>query len=266
MKELHFYNQYHLGDQLMHIHFMNKLLSKNQDFKIYNYMSDAYIKEADLHRHPDFINKITNLSLKERKDGAENSWINRDRFHDKWIAGAGTHGFVDFDIFYSDFYNYLFDQIGIDGMSFTPEDSIIDHPAIMNGSENKHFDFLIINSDTKSGQWFSNPGEWDTLINYLKGKGYKIVTTQKSKFNSVPSTLEDFNMNLLQLGRLAANCRFVVGNHTAPWLFALNKKSIEKIEFLICMQNKGLSYSYDKVYPVRHSIDEVYTILNNEGL
>lgn len=266
MKELHFYNEYHLGDQLMHIHFMNKFLKKNPDYKIYNYMNHGYIEESNLHRHPDIKDQIINLDLKKITAGSENSWINRERKHDKWIAGAGRDGFQDFDIFYADFYNYLFDKIGIKNVDFTKEDAMIDHPEIMEGKENRHFDFLIINSDAKSGQWFSQPSAWNDLITYLKGKGYKIVTTQKSKFNSVPSTLEDFKLNLLQLGRLAANCRWVIGNHTAPWLFAFNKKSIEKLNFLICMQNKGLSYSSEKVFPVRHSMDEVYQILKNEKI
>lgn len=266
MTDIHLYNRYHLGDQLLNIHFLSKYLKQHPEFRFYNYMLPQYIEEANLHRHPEVEGRIINRPLSEAPATAQDSWINREGFYEKRIISAGKYGFMDYDTFYLEFYKYLFGILNTPIPEWNIEDTLLDHPIIMDTSEKREFDFLIVNSDTRSGQWPYDPESWNTLIRDLKGKGYKVVTTQKSAFNSVPSTLEDFGMTLLELGRLAGNCRYVIGNHTAPWAFALTKRSIENLEFLICMHVRGISYSPKNVYPVRNSMKEVYDILTREGL
>jgi hypothetical protein len=226
------------------------------------------IEEADIHRHPGTEENIINLPLDQRTTAAEDYWINRDMYHERWICNAGNFQYVDFDIFYVDFYKYLFGILGLPLPSWKKEDSLFDHPIITQGTkktENLNFDFLIINSETRSGQWRNNPKDFDNLINALLTQGHTVVTSGPSD-TKTHNTMYDYGMNLLELGNLSSKCKYVIGHHTAPWLFTFNKESIQNLEFLICLQNRGLSYSPDKVYPVRHNFDEIYQILNREKL
>lgn len=268
MKDIHLYNKYHLGDQLYHIHFISKYVKEFPEFRFFNYMLPEFINESNLHRHPGTESNIINLPLDKAPAYAEDYWINRENYYNLRIHNGMYYGCLNFDIFYIDFYKYLMYKISLPIPKWTIEDAMFDHPIIINDNDNQNleFDYLIVNSKTRSGQWPYDPQAFDTLIMNLKNYGYSVATTLKSSVDDVPSTMEDFNLNLLQLGNFASGCKYVIGNHTAPWLFTFNKKSMQNLKLLICMQNQGLSYSHPKVFPVRYSIKEVYSILENEKL
>ena len=268
MTDIHLYNRFHLGDQLYHMHFISKYVKQFPEYRFFNYMLPEYIEESNIHRHPGTEENIINLALDQRPSDAEDYWINRDAYYEKWIQDAGQFGHVDFDIFYVNFYKFLFTQLKLPLPSWKKEDSLFDHPIISQGTkktENLNFDFLIINSVKRWGEWRNNPKDFDTLVNTLLTFGHTVVTSGPSDTKS-HSTMYDYGMNLLELGNLSSKCKYVIGHHTAPWLFTFNKESIQKLNFSICLQNRGLSYSPEHVYPVRHNFDEIYQILNRENL
>lgn len=266
MKDIHTHNRFHLGDQLYHIHFISKYVKEFPEYRFFNYMLPEYIPEANLHRHPGTEENIINLPLEQHPHDSHDSWINRENYYEIWIQDAGYHGYVDYDVFYINFYKYFFQKLGLQIPTWTAADALFNHPEILTSFPEIKSDFIIVNSITRSGQWGNNPADFDNLIGRLLAEGHTVTTTMKSSYTSVPSTMEDYKLNLLQLGSFVSSCKYVIGKHTAPWAFTLNESSIQNLEFLICMHVRGVSYSPDKVYPVRHSFDEVYKILHREKL
>ena len=264
MQDIHLYNKYHLGDQLYNIHFLSKYVKEFPEFRFFNYMLSEYINESDKHRHPGTEENIINLPLDQCPSTANDHWINRDGLYERWIAGAGQYNYVDFDIFYINFYKYLFETLNLPVPNWTAKDSMFDHPVIMEKFKNLEFDFLFINSESRSGQWPNDPKHFNDMIGILNAEGYDIVTTEKSSHLNIPSTMRDYKLNLLQLGSLMNNCKYIIGKHTAPWLFSFNEG--RNNIFSICCHVRGLSYSPNNVYPVRHRYDEIYKILEREGI
>ena len=264
MNKLKFYNEYHLGDSGYHIHFCNKLCEYYDDVMITNYIREDLVGISNEFIEPVYKDRIVNKPLGEKPDDAINSWINRNNDYNIWISNIFT--FDSFDIFYIEFYNRLFGECGYINPVNTVDKFLFDHTLITNPikSITTKYDFIIINSIPMSGQWGYNESQFDTLISKLVDKGYSVITTKKSR-TGVDCTL-DMGYTLMDIGVVSTNCKYVIGVHTAPWLYTLNKESINNIEFFICLQNQGVGYSFSNVFSVRSSFDEVYNILELKGI
>lgn len=263
-REIHFFNDYHLGDMGYHIHFCNKLLLKYPNVKIINYTHQKYIDELKTHVYPQNQGKILFDTLDKKPSHAINCWIDRNRDYKNWLTTTFEMGI--FDEFYVNFYKQLFGELGFVSPVETLDDFLFDHPFIKGFSDNVEFyDFLIINSNPFSGQWFFNFDEFETLVSRIKRAGYSVITTRKSNIPGVPCTLDN-GYNLMQIASQAMKVKYVVGVHTSPWLYAFNKHSVENVEFFVCLQNQGITYSPDNVFNIKNGMDNVYKLLKLKGL
>lgn len=227
-------------------------------------MKKEYLDEISKHIYPRNIGKIINLPLSEKTDNSLNCWINRNWEYESWKNSISSYS--NFDTFYIDFYEKLFIDAGFQSPITTTQDFLFDHPVIDDFSEEvDEYDFLIINSVPFSGQWFYNEKLFDILIRRIKENGYSVITTKKTSISGVPCTM-DLGYDLLQIGAQATKVNYVIGVHTSPWLFSLNKYSVNKVKCFICLQNQGLSYSMENVIPIKLNFNEIYTKLLNIGV
>lgn len=262
--ELHFYNNYHLGDMGYHIHFCNKLILQYPDLMIYNYTKDDYIDELNHHIYPSNKDNILIKSLKDKPKNSQNCWINRNWEYEKWRKEIFHYG--NFDFFYIDFYKHLFGELGFESPVNSIDDFLFDHSSIIDFSNDvDNYDFLLINSEPFSGQWFYSERDFDQLIHHIRNSGYTVITTKKSKVDGIPCTL-DYDYSLLQIGSQAIKSKYVIGVHTSPWLYSLNKYSVDNVNLFICLQNQGVTYSLDNVFSVKADFNDVYKILKRKGI
>ena len=106
MRTIKFYNQYHLGDCIYHIHYLINCLKINDDIEFIFYINPDYINELNQHlgKYKDKI-KLMNIQL-ANKD-SYNSWIQyENRFGDYMNNNNNSK--------MNDFYSIFFDLISND--------------------------------------------------------------------------------------------------------------------------------------------------------
>jgi len=253
MKTLEFYNTYHLGDCLFHIHYCNKLIQVN-DCKIIFYCKKEYHNELELWITDkdkiilEDLNKKSNLSI--------NCWLNSMKHFDL----RGQYDFF-YDKIYLAFYRDLSKKIdGIINPIGTSKDFLFDERQII---ENKNvnifskFDYLIINSKGNSGQWNYNENDFNLLFQKLIDKECTVITTAKNNYK-LPCTL-DYNWNLLDISTVSLYCKNIFGIHTAPHIPCLNIWNIKDQKEMSFLHNEGIYYSYENHINIK-SLKELYDI------
>ena len=266
--DLNFYNKYHLGDQIYHIHFCNKLLQKYPHLRISNYMYDEYKISSDLHVYPENKYRIKNIGIDNGGfsyidlKNYNNCWINRKGIFDKWVSTPSS-GYLEFDVFYIDFYIELLAELGLESPILNRDDFWFDNPEITKTDE--HFDFLLINSVPMSGQWYDNNGQFDEISTKLIDSGYSVISTAKSRVPDVVCTL-DRGYSLLDIAKVSTGVDHVIGIHTSPFLVTLNHLSVDTVKSFICLHRQGLTYSLENVHNIKSDYKEVYNILSSYGV
>lgn len=255
MRKINFYSQEHLGDNIYHFHYCRKLLNNNNDIEI-----DYYIKKPidcnnfekfynELHKHI-FDLKRFNLirNFKSVPKDTLNIHINNVQTGRKYFEFI-NYPKLDGNLSYNEFYIYFFEHISkilnVDNPIKTNDDFLIDNPLILNDNllYNNDFDFLVINSKALSGQIDNNLKLFDPLFEYLLSKGYKVISTEKTRYNEILSTVE-YGLSLVEIGNLSLKCKNIVGVHTAPIIYTFNKWNIDKIKQWILFQSNGVHYTF----------------------
>jgi len=263
MRKINFYSQEHLGDNMYHFHYCRKLLEKNKDIEI-----DFYVKRpTDCNNFEIFYNELKKHIIDlERFNFIRNFTIlpkdvinihinanQTGRKYFEFIKYPSLEGNLSYNEFYIYFFEYLSNILQIKNPIKTNDDFLIDNPLILkdNPLYNDNFDFLIINSIGLSGQVEKNLSYFDPLFEYLLIKGYKVISTEKTKFSDILSTVEN-GLSLLDIGNLSLKCNNVIGVHTAPMTYTFNKWNIDKINKWIIFQANGTTYTFnDRIFNVK---------------
>jgi ADP-heptose:LPS heptosyltransferase len=233
-----FYNKYHLGDCLHHLDYCNKLKRLYPDETIEFYVNKNYIKELEV-----WNEGILLKELESKPADAVNSWINVNNFNDDY-----TKINKNFDEMYIRFYEMLSSIINLKNPIDSSYKFLFDNKKLADDvlTDEKKYDFLIINSGGLSGQVKNEQVQiFDKFIaNLIKLNIYKIITTAYNKNFKAECTL-DYNFNLLQIGQLSKKCENIIGIHTSPFLPCLNIYSIDFLKNILVMQNhSNLTYSF----------------------
>lgn len=238
MNNLEFYNEYHLGDCVFHLHYLRHL---DKNINIDFYVNNKYINELNLH-----IQGYENINIKDiagyNKSGY-NSWIGEIYFlPENWVKEV-----MLYDKFYLKWFDYLSNKIGIDNPI---KDMLFDYELLSYDHMIK-YDILFINSIPYSAQ-IAYPIDIIDAKAIELSKNFKVITTRK--IGNLPCT-SDYNMNLVNIGQLSNNVSYVIGINTAPIILTMNKFNINKIErYYIIDSNK--TYSYSNVYHLR-TLDDI---------
>jgi len=246
MKVFHVHQPFHLGDNIYNIHLYRKLIEANSEIIFIYYVQSVYIKPLN-----DFIkgyeDKIILKPYNERPLHSINSWINEDNtYYDKIINN------ICLEVIYYEFYQKFCKRLGLDCPINDIVGTYLDYTELLepNALTTKN-DYLIANSDPFSGQWVIRD-EFKFITDKLLEKNVKIISLQPTGISLIPCT-RDYGLNLLQVGNIAINSRYIFGVHSAPFCTIINKYNYNKIEKCGVFHIHGIKYSGNNFYSFRNN-------------
>lgn len=239
------YCQFHLGDNLFHLHFLRALAKAHPGERFLHYAHECHL--PDLRRVVADLDNIVLAPLREQMNWAA--------MHDAWKnAGAGTPagGFFEnhadrnnYYSFYVDWFRHLAKEMGFKPVFNRVEDLLFDYPALHHRTPlSRPFDVLFVNSQPCSGQFppmNSDHGEYlAEIIRELQESGrHRLIVTQpvgvppdgerlQRHVDGVVCT-QDLGLSVTGIGNLSLYCHTVIMIGTGPaWptMNAFNRDSV----------------------------------------
>lgn len=213
---IHTYNEYHLGDQLVHLNYLRQVCKENPHLEFTHHCNEQH------HAQLTPICEGVPISLQGLSipPGAHNAWIGYKNFfynhqlRENWVA------------FHLDWFNYLSDRLEVANPIACREDLLFDYPAL-NAPYKYDFDYLIINSPPASGQLPSyNPEFFIKRARDLANEGKKVITTHPTGI--VPCTLEH-HFTVTDIGVLSNGVKHIEGVATGPMWTTFNIFNKDKV-------------------------------------
>lgn len=206
MADIYTHCDYHLGDNLVHLHYLRKQAIADPASRFihaarYNYLPQLVEVVADMPN-------ISLIELDYKPPHSQDAWKNRDNYfysHPHW---------QDYATFYLDFFRYLSGKLGLSSPFRQPSDLLFDYPAIQK-TRYADYDFLLINSAPMSGHFPEfNAADFDALTVRLLERGYSVATTAPTHTNA-PCTMNS-QLSVTAIGGLSLSCKYIVGVSTGP--------------------------------------------------
>ncbi len=228
------YNQFHLGDNLIHLHFLRHLALRNPGHHFVHAVHCCYMEQLAPVIEDVPAVRLVDLEKIPRDEWGRNVWKNagatvtRGGQVENYVAGYWEqHHLRDhYAPFYLVWFGVLAEEMGLQSPFREPADLLFDYPAItrrsaavnrfLNRSAYNQFDFLVVNSQPSSGQLSAyNSTEYLTpLISDLAAR-YKVVCTQKPGCCNAECTTDD-HLTLTDIGNLSLRCKYLIMVSTGP--------------------------------------------------
>ena len=266
--KLEFYNEFHLGDCLVSTHFLKKLSEKNNlDINFY----------CDVEHHntlKELINLNHRIKLfpKESSKGT-NLWCGEILHRVKVLEGENYPFFClnypeleDVLRMVYESYRLISDELNLVFPFKNKYDVLFDEDVLGEESKIGYFDYLIINSDCKSGQVSFTIKEQDeifsNIIDKIKQNGNSFITTKK--LGDYPCTL-DKNLSIVEIGQLSKKAIKVIGVPTSPFWITLNKFAIINETKFLNINQDICTYELEfNVETIKGSTQELINFFHNQ--
>lgn len=223
--ELHTISETHLGDCLLHAHFLNELSNIYPEISFNYYVLDKHIEQVK-----DFIIS-DKIIIKSYKDAPSESFRG-------WVGQFGIP-FIPFNLCELRLRSYvtLCERILKLKSPFNITEDLLPSFNENNPTDNE-WDILLINSTPLSNQLSRNIFETEFI---QKFKHKKIITTKPVK--DVPCTL-DYNLSVYKIGQLSLFTKKIIGINTGPWFAVMNKNNLQSNKTLYYLdENCKFAYS-----------------------
>lgn len=224
LKIYRFYNEYHLGDCVLHLYLCRKLVSVH-NVMIHFYVKPEYLNELRFHIIG-YEEQIILYDISFKPTDSINCWIGSENYYFNDINS------YDINNFYIRWFRYLCKKIDIECCI---DSMLCDYDEIQRNIPTDSWDILCINSMGFSNGFGDNSHSFRNVLNQLSPT-YKILTTQKlEKFECT----RDYDWNLIQIAGASTKCKYVIANHTSPIHMCFNKWSIDNIKqwFIVDIRN-----------------------------
>ena len=271
MRKIKFYNYANLGDNIFHIHYLNKLIQNNDDIEIEYLVKTTFIDELNLHIH--YNDRIKLFSIEEKKpelcvpmninniksshEDYINSWIGSDGFYYEYVKNK-TINYLD--VFYYEWFEHLSKKINLPTPIKSNMDMIYTHPSLETKTDK--YEILFNNSYPMSGQFNKDEiVDFDEIIKIFNEK-YKIITTRK--IDNIDCTL-DKNLNLVEIGQLSKNCEIIAGVNNSVMIPTLNNLSIEKTKRWFIFDTYNTFSFNDRIVHIKN-INDFKEIINKKNI
>ena len=206
---IHTYNEYRLGDNLVHLNYLRKVCKENPGIEFTHHVNPAHIDQLTPLVQDTPIS-LQGLSIPPH---AHNAWIGKDNYfyshplqHD-WVA------------FYLEWFDHLSNILEVSSPMACREDLLFDYPAL-NEPYEMDFDVLVINSPPSSGQLPDfTPQFFEKRVRELSNQGLKVVTTAPT--GMVSCTL-DWGLDVTGIGAISKYCQHIEGVATGPMWTTFN--------------------------------------------
>jgi hypothetical protein len=241
----HSYNRFHLGDNLIHLHFLRHLALTYPEHTFIHALKETYLGQLG-----ESIEDVKNISLiplenMELHPGCR--WMNAWKNAGCEIGPDApfSPGFWDthprrndFSCFYLELFGILSRQMGLESPFHEPDDLWFDYPRIRDGrnctkilndvSVNQPgapaFDFLIVNSLPLSGQLRAFRGDPDHLTPLIEelATRYRVIVTHPVNRPPAESPgppilcTQDYGLSITDIGTLSLNCPYLLMVSTGP--------------------------------------------------
>jgi hypothetical protein len=246
---------WHLGDNLVHLHYLRKVAVRHPERRFIHAANFQFLSQL-----VEAVVDIPNLSLMDLEYKSENSidvWKNRNGFFQEHPNK------FDYAEFYIDFFEHISEELNVRSQILRKSDFLFDYPGIKKRLF-PAFDFLIINSGPMSLQFSTfSKVEFDDLIGLLLHRGYSVITTAPS-IHDCTATIHP-RLSISAIGGLSLGCKYIVGISTGPSWPTFNIWNTESVQLRILM----LEAERVEIAPnTEHaeSMPEVLSILKARGL
>lgn len=197
------YNEYHLGDNLIHLNFLRRACKVNPDVEFVHYCHPQYHEQLKPLVEGVPI-QIKGLTIHPK---AVNAWIGSNNFfyqHPQCRHWANVH---------LDWFAYLSTILGIKNPMAGKKELLFDYP-LLNAAIYPQFDYLVINARPYSNQLpdFS-PYTFDKMVRNLLNNGHQVITTHPTGMCN--STL-NWGFDVTQIGNLSNYCKHIISVDTGP--------------------------------------------------
>ncbi len=255
------HNAYHLGDNLVHLHFLRKVALADPYHKFVHAAQWQYLKQlqdvvADVHNI-----ELTDFNYTTPSDSI-NAWRGDNQF---WYSHPDRLDFVKFHV--EAWFPYLADKMNVENPIKCQTDMLFDYPAIAASLLLSHpsFDVLLINSQPGSGQ-FASYSAWElgNLGGQIAEKGFSVIATAQVVHRDIVCT-EDANLSITQIGHLSLHCHTIVMVATGPCWPTWNVWNRDSIKLrVILSDNERVNLAPNTMHCAR--IEEAAEVLKKAGL
>lgn len=240
------HNAYHLGDNLIHLHFLRKIALQNPDRQFIHAAQWQYLGQLR-----ELVDDLPNVHLEEFSHHTPSSSI------DAW---RGSNGFWyrhpdrnDFVGFHLEWFEILARKMGVENPIKNAGQMLFDYPKLANASSSINAEILVINSPPGSGQFHDyNEFALGNLAEKLAIAGHATVITHPLRRVALPKNLFcTYNMTVTDIGRMTVpspsrpvNCSTILMVSTGPsWptFNIFNQESIKRRIILIDSERVKLS-------------------------
>jgi len=245
------FNAYHLGDNLVHLHFLRKVALANPDRQFVHYAQNQYNWQL----RP-LVEGIPNLKLDDfgymMPSDAINAWRGADNF---WYQSAIRNDFVEFHL--KEWFPRLCERMEVENPMREPKDMLFDYPAIKQ-SAHYTFDVLIVNAPPSSGQFqnYDLP-KLTSITERLTERGLTVIETG----TGTPVIFH----TATEIGNLSLHCHTILMVSTGPSWPTFNIWNQDSIKLrVILLDNERVNLSPNTMHCGR--IEEAEEILKGAGL
>jgi len=193
------YNEYHLGDQLIHLNYLRRL-----GLPATHYCKAEYHKQLQ----PLVLGTdIVLMDLPAKPEDAVNAWIGADNY---FYNHPMKKHWVEFHL---DWFEHLSNTLGVTIVMVSQDDFLFDYSALM-AIQAEQYDYLIINSPPKSNQLPSfNQDAFKRMAQELLDQGHTVISTYPLQI--CPNTLEK-GLDVTQIGILSKAVQHIIAVDTGP--------------------------------------------------
>jgi hypothetical protein len=262
VKTIATFNALHLGDNLVHLHFLRKLAQQYPDIHFTHGAPDQHL--AQLYPIWQDLPNLTVQSIALTGQGAINAW----RGAGGWFYQQPDQN--EFTKIHVRWFDHLAKEMGLESPIREPRDLLFDYPALSKSETGDRkpetgeaeFDFLVINSPPQSGQWSGHdPCKWQHMISHLSVK--RTICTSPQPFYLCT---RDFNMDVTAIGRLSQRVKCIIGCVTGPMWPCLNIWNADTVKLRIhLLDHERVDYLPDRTVHT-NSLSLVPELLKERGL
>jgi len=206
------YNEYHLGDQLIHLNYLRRL----------GLPATHYCK-AEYHRQLQPLTEGTEIVLMDlpaKPEDAVNAWIGANNY---FYNHPKKEHWVEFHL---DWFKHLSNTLGVPIVMASQDNFLFDYPALM-AIQAEQYDYLIINSPPKSNQLPSfNQDAFKRMAQELLDQGQTVISTYPLQI--CPNTLEK-GLDVTRIGILSKAVKHIIAVDTGPLWTTYNVHNKDKV-------------------------------------
>ena len=213
---IHTYNEYHLGDQLVHLHYLRKVCENHPHLEFTHHCNPKHHEQL----RPlieDMPIEISDLYI---PPGAINAWIGHANF---FYEHPDRADWVKFMLAWFERLSFVLE---VPSPIACREDLLFEYP-LLNEPLYAQFDYLIINAAPASNQLPKyTPEFFNNRVRDLLNAGHTVITTNPT--GMCTSTLE-MQMDVTRIGALSKGCKFIEGVATGPMWTTFNVFNLDTV-------------------------------------